>query len=86
MTGPSSQDVVIPDAFTRRGGELCAEDVPLARIVKAVGSPVFVYSATALERGFDALDAAFGETPHSLCYAIKSTPRTRTCSSALASA
>ena len=67
MTDPSPQD-----AFTRQGGELCAEGVPLARIVESVGSPVFVYSATALTNGYDALDAAFGEVRHTICYAIKS--------------
>ena len=67
MTDPSPQD-----AFNRQGGELCAEGVPLARIVESVGSPVFVYSATALTNGYDALDAAFGEARHTICYAIKS--------------
>jgi diaminopimelate decarboxylase len=67
VTDPSPQD-----AFTRQGGELYAEDVPLARIVESVGSPVFVYSATALTSSFDALDRAFGEARHTICYAIKS--------------
>jgi diaminopimelate decarboxylase len=67
VTAPSPQE-----AFPRRDGVLHAEDVPLARIVEEVGSPVFVYSATALAQGFDALDAAFGETRHTICYAIKS--------------
>ena len=34
--------------FPRRDGWLHAEDVPLARIAEAVGTPVFVYSAGAL--------------------------------------
>ncbi|MGI9592569.1 MAG: diaminopimelate decarboxylase [Myxococcota bacterium] len=66
MSQPSPQD-----AFTRRDGVLHAEDVPLARIVDEVGSPVFVYSATALGDAFDALDAAFTGVRHTLCYAIK---------------
>jgi diaminopimelate decarboxylase len=61
-------------AFSRApspSGELCAERVPLARIAADVGSPVYVYSASALEENFDALDRAFAAVPHTVCYAIK---------------
>jgi len=48
--------------FELRGGELHCEDVPLARIAEAVGTPVYVYSSATLERHFlvlrDALRAA----------------------------
>jgi len=58
-------------AFSRRDGELHAEGVPVARIVEEVGSPVFVYSVTALTDAYDALAAAFTGVRHTLCYAIK---------------
>jgi diaminopimelate decarboxylase len=38
------------DHFQYRDGELYAEDVPLARIAEAVGTPVYVYSRATLER------------------------------------
>jgi len=38
------------DHFQYRNGELYAEDVPLARIAEAVGTPVYVYSRATLER------------------------------------
>ena len=48
--------------FELSGGELACEDVPLARIAEAVGTPVYVYSSATLERHYtvlrDALVAA----------------------------
>jgi diaminopimelate decarboxylase len=38
--------------FELRGGELHCEDVPLAAIAEAVGTPVYVYSTATLERHF----------------------------------
>ncbi|HXV35641.1 MAG TPA: diaminopimelate decarboxylase [Myxococcota bacterium] len=61
----------LSDAFPRRDGHLCADAVPIDRIVDAVGTPVFIYSATELAARYDALDAAFAGVPHSICYAIK---------------
>jgi diaminopimelate decarboxylase len=60
--------------FQRRGGWLHAEDVPLARIAEEVGTPVYVYSATALAERYDTLDAAFSGVPHLIAYSIKSNP------------
>ncbi len=59
------------DAFARIDGTLHAESVPLERIAEEVGTPVFVYSASALAEGHDALAAAFAGTRHTICYAIK---------------
>jgi len=58
-------------AFTRSGGELHAENVPLAAIAERFGTPCYVYSRAALEAGFRAFDAAFAGTPHLVCYAMK---------------
>ena len=59
------------EAFGRRGGWLHAEAVPVAQIADEVGTPIYIYSATALTHAFDALDAAFGGSRHLLCYSIK---------------
>jgi diaminopimelate decarboxylase len=58
-------------AFSRRDGRLYAEAVPIERIVEAVGTPAFIYSASELATRYDALDAAFSAVPHTICYAIK---------------
>jgi diaminopimelate decarboxylase len=59
------------EAFPRREGVLFAEGVALARIADAVGTPFYVYSASALVAGYDALDDAFASVPHMVCYAVK---------------
>src|ERR1700744_2441581 len=47
--------------FELQGGELACEDVPLARIAEAVGTPVYVYSTATLERHYTVFrDAMIG--------------------------
>ena len=57
--------------FGYRRGELSAEDVPLASIAARFGTPCYVYSRAAIELAFRGFDAAFAETPHLVCYAVK---------------
>ena len=57
--------------FTYRNGELFAENVPLARIAREVGTPVYVYSTATLRRHYRVLDEAFAGTDHLICYAMK---------------
>jgi diaminopimelate decarboxylase len=59
------------EPFEYRGGELCCEQVPLARIASEVGTPVYVYSRAELERAYRAFDAALDGIPHRVCYAVK---------------
>ena len=54
-----------------RDHTLYAENVPLADIARREGTPCYVYSRAAIEQRFKAYDAAFGETPHRVCYAVK---------------
>jgi diaminopimelate decarboxylase len=61
----------VNDPFPRVDGWLHADRVPVARIADEVGTPVFIYSASALAAAYDALDAAFAGVRHSICYAIK---------------
>lgn len=60
------------DHFLYRDGALHAEDVPLAEIAAAVGTPVYVYSAATLTRHFQLFDAALEGMDHLICYAMKS--------------
>jgi diaminopimelate decarboxylase len=62
----------VSDRFRRVDGWLHADEVPLARIAEEVGTPVFVYSASALAENYDALDSAFSGVRHTICYSIKS--------------
>jgi diaminopimelate decarboxylase len=61
----------VTTAFTRSDGALRAEDVPLDRIAEVVGTPVYIYSGSAIDAAYDAYEAAFAKVPHTLCYAIK---------------
>jgi diaminopimelate decarboxylase len=61
----------VTEAFPRRDGQLCAEGVPIEHVAEAVGTPVYVYSASKIAETYDALDAAFAGSAHTVCYAIK---------------
>ena len=59
------------DHFEYRAGRLFAEDVPVADIAAAVGTPCYIYSRATIERHWHAFDRAFGDHPHLVCYAVK---------------
>ncbi|MBY6226077.1 diaminopimelate decarboxylase [Ferrimonas balearica] len=59
------------DHFSYRQGALCAEEVPLAEVAAAYGTPCYVYSRATIERHFHAFDRAVGDHPHLICYAVK---------------
>ena len=61
------------DHFTYRNGRLHAEEVDLAAIADAVGTPVYVYSSATLTRHFRLFDAALAwNAGHLVCFAMKS--------------
>src|ERR1051326_6377367 len=57
--------------FSYRAGELHCENVAIAKIADAVGTPVYVYSRGELERAYREFDAALAGLPHQICYAVK---------------
>ena len=59
------------DHFNYLDGQLCAEEVPLARIAAEVGTPVYVYSAATLRRHFGLFRQALAWTDHLVCFAVK---------------
>lgn len=59
------------DHFQYRNGELCAEDVPVRRIAKDVGTPFYCYSTATLRRHYEVFAAAFAGVPATVCYAVK---------------
>lgn len=60
------------DHFLYRDGALYAEDVPVAEIAAAVGTPFYVYSSATLTRHFKLFDEALDGLDHLVCYAMKS--------------
>jgi diaminopimelate decarboxylase len=59
------------DHFLYNEGALLAEDVPVAEIAAAVGTPFYVYSTATLVRHFRLFDEALAWGPHLVCYAMK---------------
>jgi len=57
--------------FHYRKKLLYCEGVQLAVLARQVGTPLYVYSQTALEQQYRSFDSAFDETPHLICYAVK---------------
>ena len=59
------------DHFIYRDGQLFAEDVSVAEIAAAVGTPFYLYSTATLVRHFRLFDEALSWGPHLICYAMK---------------
>ncbi|MFT6121667.1 MAG: diaminopimelate decarboxylase [Oleiphilaceae bacterium] len=59
------------DYFSYQNNQLCAEDVPLAKIAEQFSTPTYVYSRATLERHYHAYKTAFGEQENLICYAVK---------------
>ncbi len=59
------------DHFDYRAGALHAEDVAVADIAAAVGTPFYVYSTATLTRHLRVMDEALAGLPHLVCYAVK---------------
>ena len=65
-----------PPAFVYRdegaaGPTLHCEAVPLSNLAKRFGTPLYVYSATAIRQRLGDFDRAFGKHPHTICYSVK---------------
>jgi diaminopimelate decarboxylase len=59
------------NSFYYQSGQLNAESVPVADIAAQFGTPLYLYSRSALEQHWKAFDDAFSNYPHLVCYAVK---------------
>lgn len=59
------------DHFHYKNGQLHAEDVSLADIADAVGTPFYCYSTATLNRHFDVFASAFADQDPLIAYAVK---------------
>jgi diaminopimelate decarboxylase len=57
--------------FFRKNDRLVCDGVSLSEIARQAGTPLYVYSAAAIEESFRRFDAAFEPVPHLVCYAAK---------------
>ncbi len=52
-------------------GHLHCEDVDMAEIARAVGTPCYVYSSRSILDAYQDYDGSFDGVPHMICYAVK---------------
>jgi diaminopimelate decarboxylase len=58
-------------AFAYKDGLLHAEEVPIARLAEAVGTPFYCYSSAAVTSAYEEFAGAFRGQPALVCYALK---------------
>lgn len=59
------------EPFHYRNARLYAEELPVDQLAERFGTPLYIYSRTAIENRYRAFDEAFGSHPHQICYAVK---------------
>ena len=60
--------------FLRRrpaGSMLHCDDVALSRLAERFGTPLYVYSATAIRERMRVFEHAFRKVPHTVCFSVK---------------
>jgi diaminopimelate decarboxylase len=57
--------------FSYEEGRLHCEGVDLEVIAQAAGTPCYVYSSQSISDAYGSYDAALGDLPHMVCYAVK---------------
>ena len=55
----------------RKPSTLFCDKVSVASLAERFGTPLYVYSASLIRQRMRAFDAAFGKTPHTVCYSVK---------------
>jgi diaminopimelate decarboxylase len=50
---------------------LHCESLPLSKVAQRFGTPLYVYSASAIRRRINAFERAFRRVPHTICYSVK---------------
>jgi diaminopimelate decarboxylase len=51
--------------------ELLADEVPLRKLAERHGTPLYVYSATAIRQRYQQFSEAFNACEHTICYSVK---------------
>ena len=65
--------------FKYKRNQLYCENVPIQKIARQTGTPVFVYSKKTLLDHYRKLHHAFAPVPHLICYSVKSNPNLTVC-------
>lgn len=65
--------------FSWKDGILHVDSIPVPEIAAAVGTPTYVYSASAIRRAFEDLSSAFAPLAPKIHYAVKASPNLHLC-------
>jgi diaminopimelate decarboxylase len=57
--------------LTYRQDQLFFDEISLELLGRSFGSPLYIYSRSQLLKNYNTFNAAFGKTPHIVCYATK---------------
>ncbi|HET9282191.1 MAG TPA: diaminopimelate decarboxylase [Candidatus Angelobacter sp.] len=60
-----------PPGFTYKNNELHCDSLSVNKLAKKFGTPLYVYSATAIRERYRILERAFHHVRHTLCYSVK---------------
>jgi diaminopimelate decarboxylase len=60
-----------PPGFTYKNNELHCDGLGINKLAKKFGTPLYLYSATAVRERYRALEGAFHHVKHTLCYSVK---------------
>ncbi|HEV7675231.1 MAG TPA: diaminopimelate decarboxylase [Candidatus Angelobacter sp.] len=60
-----------PPGFTYKNDELHCDGLGINRLAKKFGTPLYLYSATAIRERYRVFEGAFHHVKHTLCYSVK---------------
>lgn len=67
----SQNKISRPPAFTYAGKSLHCDSVPVEKLAKKFGTPLYLYSASTIRSRFQTFDKAFAGIAHTVCYSVK---------------
>src|SRR5689334_23558503 len=60
-----------PPGFTYKNDELHCDGLAINKLAKKFGTPLYLYSGTAIRERYRVLETAFHHVRHTLCYSVK---------------
>src|SRR5436305_2233058 len=60
-----------PPGFTYKNDELHCDGLAINKLAKKFGTPLYLYSGSAIRERYRVLESAFHHVKHTLCYSVK---------------
>lgn len=68
---PLEHQISRPPAFTYKGRDLRCDSVAIRNLVSRFGTPLYLYSGSAIRSRYQTFDHAFAGIAHTICYSVK---------------